>query len=193
MFERFTERARQVVVFAQEEARQLKQSYIGTEHLLLGLIREEEGVAARILVHLEVDLDHVRDLIIKTDGQEAEVLLGQIPFTPRAKKTLEVALREALALGHNYIGTEHVLAALVRNDTEAVSTRILVQEYGIDSDTVIEAIKTVLDRKPLGPNPTSPEGIQLRLDREIEKRNKQTLHIRRLRRQLRKAKGAASK
>src|ERR1700744_5424047 len=94
LFERFTERARQVVVLAQEEARTLKHNYIGTEHILLGLLREEEGLVARIV------------------GSGEEVTSGQIPFTPRAKKVLELALREALSLGHNYIGTEHILLGL---------------------------------------------------------------------------------
>src|SRR4051812_35706434 len=106
MFERFTERARQVVVLAQEEARTLKHNYIGTEHILLGLLREEEGLAARVLESLDITVERVRAQVVRIVGSGEEVTSGQIPFTPRAKKVLELALREALSLGHNYIGTE---------------------------------------------------------------------------------------
>src|SRR5437660_1677364 len=124
MFERFTERARQVVVLAQEEARTLKHNYIGTEHILLGLLREEEGLAARVLEGLEITVEEVRAQVIRIVGSGEEVTTGQIPFTPRAKKVLELALREALSLGHNYIGTEHILLGLVR-ENEGVAARIL--------------------------------------------------------------------
>ena len=124
MFERFTERARQVVVLAQEEARTLKHNYIGTEHILLGLLREEEGLAARVLEGLEITVEEVRAQVIRIVGSGEEVTSGQIPFTPRAKKVLELALREALSLGHNYIGTEHILLGLVR-ENEGVAARIL--------------------------------------------------------------------
>jgi ATP-dependent Clp protease ATP-binding subunit ClpC len=107
VFERFTERARQVVVLAQDEARALKHNYIGTEHILLGLLREEEGLAARVLESLDIAVEEVRAQVARIVGQGDEVTTGQIPFTPRAKKVLELALREALSLGHNYIGTEH--------------------------------------------------------------------------------------
>ena len=113
MFERFTERARQVVVLAQDEARALKHNYIGTEHILLGLLREEEGLAARVLDSLDITVEDVRANVARIVGQGEEVTTGQIPFTPRAKKVLELALREALSLGHNYIGTEHILLGLV--------------------------------------------------------------------------------
>jgi hypothetical protein len=106
LFERFTERARQVVVLAQEEARTLKHNYIGTEHILLGLLREEEGLAARVLESLDITTERVRSQVVRIVGSGEEVTSGQIPFTPRAKKVLELALREALSLGHNYIGTE---------------------------------------------------------------------------------------
>ena len=109
MFERFTERARQVVVLAQEEARTLRHNYIGTEHILLGLLREQEGLAARALESLGVTLDYVRGQVTQIVGAGEEVSTGQIPFTPRAKKVLELALREALSFGQNYIGTEHIL------------------------------------------------------------------------------------
>ena len=113
MFERFTERARQVVVLAQEEARTLKHNYIGTEHILLGLLREEEGLAARVLESLDITVERVRAQVVRIVGSGEEVTSGQIPFTPRAKKVLELALREALSLGHNYIGTEHILLGLL--------------------------------------------------------------------------------
>src|SRR5277367_815046 len=116
MFERFTERARQVVVLAQEEARTLKHNYIGTEHILLGLLREEEGLAARVLESLDITVERVRGQVVRIVGSGEEVTSGQIPFTPRAKKVLELALREALSLGHNYIGTEHILLGLVREN-----------------------------------------------------------------------------
>src|SRR5450756_1199196 len=112
MFERFTEHARQVIVLAQEEARVLRHNYIGTEHLLLGLLREADGVAARVLGTLEVSLEEVRGEIQRIVGEGENEAQGQIPFTPRAKKVLELALREALSLGHNYIGTEHILSLI---------------------------------------------------------------------------------
>jgi len=134
MFERFTERARQVVVLAQEEARSLKHNYIGTEHLLLGLLREEEGIAAQVLTTLDVNLDEVRMQVAQIVGMGDEVAAGQIPFTPRAKKVLELALREALSLGHNYIGTEHILLGLIK-ENEGVAARILL-EFDADSEKI---------------------------------------------------------
>ena len=145
MFERFTERARQVVVLAQEEARALKHNYIGTEHLLLGLLREEEGVAARVLDGLEVSVEEVRAAVVRIVGSGEESPQGQIPFTPRAKKVLELALREALSLGHNYIGTEHILLGLVRED-EGVAARIL-----LDLDAEPEKIRNEVMRTLSGP------------------------------------------
>ena len=136
MFERFTERARQVVVLAQEEARGLKHNYIGTEHILLGLLREEEGVAATVLGSLDITADGVRAEVVRIVGSGEEVTAGQIPFTPRAKKVLELALREALTLGHNYIGTEHVLLGLVR-ETQGVAARILL-DFDADPDKIRE-------------------------------------------------------
>jgi ATP-dependent Clp protease ATP-binding subunit ClpC len=124
VFERFTERARQVVILAQEEARTLKHGYIGTEHVLLGLLREEEGIAARVLESMDITVERVREWIIKEIGAGEEPRSGQIPFTPRAKKIFELALREALSLGHNYIGTEHILLGLVR-ENQGVAARIL--------------------------------------------------------------------
>ena len=124
MFERFTERARQVIVLAQEEARNNQQGYIGPEHILLGLLREEEGLAARVLASLDVTIEKAREAahsIAKGRAHDEEELEGQIPFTPRTRKLLELSLREALSLGHNYIGTEHVLLGLLREgDNSAV-------------------------------------------------------------------------
>jgi ATP-dependent Clp protease ATP-binding subunit ClpC len=134
VFERFTERARQVVVYAQDEARTLRHNYIGTEHLLLGLLREDEGLAARALGSLGVRLEEVRAQVARIIGQGGEVTTGQIPFTPRAKKVLELALREAHSLAHNYIGTEHVLLGIVR-ENEGVAARILL-DRGADAETV---------------------------------------------------------
>jgi ATP-dependent Clp protease ATP-binding subunit ClpA len=134
MFERFTERARQVVVLAQEEARTLKHNYIGTEHILLGLLREEEGVAARVLAQLDVTVERVRAQVLRVVSPGEEAVAGQIPFTPRAKKVLELALREALGLGHNYIGTEHILLGLVR-ENDGVAARILL-DFDADSEKI---------------------------------------------------------
>src|SRR5437588_1120971 len=145
MFERFTERARQVVVLAQEEARTLKHNYIGTEHILLGLLREEEGLAARVLESLDITVEEVRAQVARIVGQGDEVTTGQIPFTPRAKKVLELALREALSLGHNYIGTEHILLGLVR-ENEGVAARIL-----LDFDADAEKIRNEIIRMLSGP------------------------------------------
>src|SRR6266545_2939552 len=114
MFERFTDRARRVVVLAQEEARMLNHNYIGTEHILLGLIHEGEGVAAKALESLGIALEGVRQQVEEIIGQGQHAPSGHIPFTPRAKKVLELSLREALQLGHNYIGTEHILLGLIR-------------------------------------------------------------------------------
>src|ERR1700738_2445097 len=145
MFERFTERARQVVVLAQEAARTLKHNYIGTEHILLGLLREEEGLAARVLESLDITVERVRAQVVRIVGSGEEVTSGQIPFTPRAKKVLELALREALSLGHNYIGTEHILLGLVR-ENEGVAARIL-----LDFDADAEKIRNEIIRMLSGP------------------------------------------
>src|SRR3990170_4009210 len=122
LFERFTERARRVVVLAREEARMLNQNYIGTEHLLLGLILEGEGVAAKALENLDISLEDVRLQVERIIGKGEATSMGHIPFTPRAKKVLELSLREALQLGHNYIGTEHTLLGLIR-EGEGVAAR----------------------------------------------------------------------
>ena len=142
MFERFTERARQVVVLAQDEARSLRHNYIGTEHLLLGLLREEEGLAARVLKSLGITLEEVRLQVARIIGQGDEVSNGQIPFTPRAKKVLELSLREALELGHSYIGTEHLLLGLIR-ENEGVAARILLG-FGADDELIRSRLISVL-------------------------------------------------
>jgi ATP-dependent Clp protease ATP-binding subunit ClpA len=142
VFERFTERARQVVVLAQDEARLLKHNYIGTEHILLGLLREEEGLAARVLETLGITVEEVRAQVARIVGSGDEVTTGQIPFTPRAKKVLELSLREALGLGHNYIGTEHVLLGLAR-ENEGVAARILL-DFGADSEAIRDEIIRML-------------------------------------------------
>ena len=157
MFERFTERARQVVVLAQDEARALKHNYIGTEHILLGLLREEEGLAARVLDGLDITVEEVRAQVARIVGQGDEVTTGQIPFTPRAKKVLELALREALSLGHNYIGTEHILLGLVR-ENEGVAARIL-----LDFDADAEKIRNEIIRMLSGPGRRSGGGQPARL------------------------------
>jgi ATP-dependent Clp protease ATP-binding subunit ClpC len=161
VFERFTERARQVVVLAQDEARLLKHNYIGTEHILLGLLREEEGLAARVLEGLDIELNEVRAQVARVVGQGDEATTGQIPFTPRAKKVLELSLREALSLNHNYIGTEHVLLGLVR-ENEGVAARILLN-LGADSERVRNAVIESLGKevpRPLAVLPSEIEGLQ---------------------------------
>ncbi|WP_216404383.1 ATP-dependent Clp protease ATP-binding subunit [Arcanobacterium phocae] len=130
MFERFTDRARRVIVLAQEEARNLKHNYLGTEHILLGLIKEGEGVAAKALEALDVSFDAVRDQVVEIIGEGQEQPSGHIPFTPRAKKVLEYAMREGLQLGHSYIGTEHLLLGLCR-EQEGVAAQVLVK---LDAD-----------------------------------------------------------
>jgi ATP-dependent Clp protease ATP-binding subunit ClpC len=142
VFERFTERARQVVVLAQEEARALEHNYVGTEHILLGLLREEEGLAARTLDSLGVVIEPVRAQVARIVGTGEEVTSGQIPFTPRAKKVLELALREGLTLGHNYIGTEHILLGLARENS-GVAARILLDQ-GVDGERIRAAVIDLL-------------------------------------------------
>jgi len=133
------------VVYAQEEARVLRHSYIGTEHILLGLLREQEGLAARVLESLGISFDRTRGQVVRIVGSGEEVTSGQIPFTPRAKKVLELALREALSLSHDYIGTEHILLGLVR-ENEGVAARIL-----LDFDADSEKIRNEVIRMLSGP------------------------------------------
>jgi ATP-dependent Clp protease ATP-binding subunit ClpC len=142
MFERFTEKARRVVVYAQEEARMLNQNYIGTEHLLLGLIREQDGIAAKALESLSISLEDVHQQVEELIGRGTYVPTGHIPFTPRAKKVLELSLREALQLGHNYIGTEHILLGLIR-EGEGVAAQVLLN-LGADLEKVRSAVIQLL-------------------------------------------------
>jgi ATP-dependent Clp protease ATP-binding subunit ClpC len=138
MIERFTDRARRVVVLAQEEARMLDHNYIGTEHILLGLLREGDGVAARTLESLGIGLDAVRQQVQEITGRGQHAPSGHIAFTPRAKKALELSLREALQLGHNYIGTEHMLLGLL-GEGDGVAAQVLVR-LGAGLDRVRERV-----------------------------------------------------
>ncbi|MHA7303597.1 ATP-dependent Clp protease ATP-binding subunit, partial [Pseudarthrobacter sp. MDT1-22] len=162
MFERFTDRARRVVVLAQEEARMLNHNYIGTEHILLGLIHEGEGVAAKALESLSISLDGVREQVQEIIGQGQQAPSGHIPFTPRAKKVLELSLREALQLGHNYIGTEHILLGLIR-EGEGVAAQVLVK-LGADLNRVRQQVIQLLsgyqgkETTGAGVGPGQPEG-----------------------------------
>jgi ATP-dependent Clp protease ATP-binding subunit ClpC len=172
LFERFTERARQVVVLAQEEARTLKHNYIGTEHILLGLLREEEGLAARVLESLDITVERVRAQVVRIVGSGEEVTSGQIPFTPRAKKVLELALREALSLGHNYIGTEHILLGLVR-ENEGVAARILL-DFDADSDKIRNEVIRMLSG-PGGRRPGQTPGATAGAPAEAGKKSSKLL------------------
>jgi ATP-dependent Clp protease ATP-binding subunit ClpC len=142
VFERFTDRARRGIVLAQEEARMLNHNYIGTEHILLGLIHEGEGIAAQAIVSLGVSLEAVRRQVEEIIGQGQSAPTGHIPFTPRAKKVLELGLREALHLGHNYIGTEHLLLGLVR-EGEGVGAQVL-GKLGVDLNGVRQLVVQLL-------------------------------------------------
>ena len=142
MFERFTDRARRVVVLAQEEARMLNHDYIGTEHILLGLIHEGDGVAYRALSQMGISLADVRRAIQEIVGEGQRTPTAHIPFTPRAKKVLELSLREALQLGHNYIGTEHILLGLVR-EGEGLAAQVL-EKYGASMDLVRQTVIELL-------------------------------------------------
>jgi ATP-dependent Clp protease ATP-binding subunit ClpA len=156
MFERFTERARQVVVLAQQEARAQEVRYIGAEHILMGLLLEGEGLAASVLNHLGVTTEAAREIISTlSKGDKPEGETGQLPFTPRAKTALELALREALGLGHNYIGTEHILLGLVRDKSEA--TRILDENFGIGATDIKDEVVRML---------SGPRAPILRKDKE---------------------------
>ncbi|MEJ3750145.1 Clp protease N-terminal domain-containing protein, partial [Actinomycetes bacterium KLBMP 9797] len=161
MFERFTDRARRVVVLAQEEARMLNHNYIGTEHILLGLIHEGEGVAAKALESLGISLEGVRQQVEEIIGQGQQAPSGHIPFTPRAKKVLELSLREALQLGHNYIGTEHILLGLIR-EGEGVAAQVLVK-LGADLNRVrqqvIQLLSGHVEKAPVGEPAPAPSTV----------------------------------
>ncbi len=134
MFNRFTEGARQAIVLAREEARSLKHAHVGTEHIMLGLLQAQGGFAARVLASLDITVEGVRAQVVRLVGAGEDVTSGEIPFAPEARKVLELSLREALVLGHNYIGTEHILLGLVR-ENEGVFARIL-PDLGTDSETI---------------------------------------------------------
>ena len=142
MFEKFTDKARRVVVLAQEEAKLLNHNYIGTEHILLGLIHEGEGVAAKALEALGINLEQGREQVQDIIGQGQQAPSGHIPFTPRAKKVLELSLREALQLGHSYIGTEHLLLGLIR-EGEGVAAQVLTK-LGADTNKVRQQVIQLL-------------------------------------------------
>ena len=142
MFERFTDRARRVVVLAQEEARMLHHDHIGTEHILLGLIGEGEGVAAKALESLGISQEAVRQQVEEIIGQDRQAPSGHIPLTPRTKKVLELSLREALQLGHNYIGTEHILLGLI-GEGEGVAVQVLVK-LGADPSRIRQQVIQLL-------------------------------------------------
>jgi ATP-dependent Clp protease ATP-binding subunit ClpC len=171
MFERFTDRARRVVVLAQDEARMLNHGYVGTEHILLGLIHEGEGVAAKALESLGISLQVVRAQIEEIIGRGQQAPSGQIPFTPRAKKVMELSLRESLQLGHNYIGTEHILLGLIR-EGDGVAAQVLVK-LGADLNRVRQQVIQLLHghrgKEPLTTGTAAGEhtlasGVQTRLD-----------------------------
>ena len=158
MFERFTDRARRVVVLAQEEARMLNHNYIGTEHILLGLISEGEGVASVALKSLGISLDAVRQQVEEIIGRGQQAPSGHIPFTPRAKKVLELSLRESKQFDHNYIGTEHILLGLIR-EGNGVAAQVLVK-LDADLKRVRQQIIQMLNEHPAGePGP----GVEVRL------------------------------
>jgi Clp amino terminal domain, pathogenicity island component len=171
MFERFTDRARRVVVLAQDEARRLNHNYIGTEHILLGLIHEGQGVAAKALESMGISLQAVRAQVEEIIGQGQQAPSGHIPFTPRAKKIMELSLRESLQLGHNYIGTEHILLGLIR-EGDGVAAQVLVK-LGADLNRVRQQVIQLLHghqvKEPLTAGTaagghTLPPGVQTRLD-----------------------------
>jgi ATP-dependent Clp protease ATP-binding subunit ClpC len=150
VFERFTDRARRVVVLAQEEARVLNHASIGTEHLLLGIVHEGQGVAARTLESLDIRLSAVRRAVEREVPRGTSPTVGSLQFTPRAKQALEDALRESLQLGHNYIGTEHVLLGLLRND-ESMAAKVL-NELGASFDRARAQVVAVLADRPVPPD-----------------------------------------
>ncbi len=155
MRERFTDRARQVIVLAQEEARMLDHNYVGTEHILLGLLRESEGIAAKALTSRGISLDAVRQQVeeIIGRGSQPPSASGHIPFTPRAKKVLELSLREALQLGHDYIGTEHILLGLIR-EGDGVAAHIL-DESGVDLNQARQQVIGLLTGRSAEDRPSS--------------------------------------
>jgi len=176
MFERFTERARQVVVLAQEESRILKHNYIATEHILLGLLREEGSLAALALASLDVTVEEARAGVVGRVGPGEDPVSGQVPFTTRASKVLELALREALSLGHNYIGTEHILLALVR-EGEGVANHVLL-DFGADSEKIRNEVMRMLSgpaRTPGDVSQAGPQGKEAPSDQDVTRKNSEEL------------------
>ncbi len=162
MFQRFTDRARRVVVLAQEEARMLGHNYIGTEHILLGLIHEGDGVAAKALTAMGIGLEATRQQVESIIGRGQGAPTGHIPFTPRAKKVLELSLREALQLGHDYIGTEHILLGLIR-EGDGVAAQVLAG-FGADLNRVRQQVVQLLHGVPgAGFAPGGPDDLRERL------------------------------
>jgi ATP-dependent Clp protease ATP-binding subunit ClpC len=165
LFERFTERARQVVVLAQEEARTLKHDHVGAEHLLLGLLREQEGMAAKALESFDITLERVRGEVVRIVGVGNAVNTGQMPFTPEAKQVLELALEEVRKLGHHYIGTEHLLLALI-SLREGVSARILVDCHAEPQRIRAEVVRLLsgaerrAEQRASDPGPPSANGFE---------------------------------
>jgi ATP-dependent Clp protease ATP-binding subunit ClpA len=178
LFERFTDRARRVVVLAQEEARLLNHNYIGTEHILLGLIHEGQGVATLALESLGISPEALRAQVEERIGHGAEEPSGHLPFTPRAKKALELSLREALQLGHNYIGTEHLLLGLLR-ESEGVAAQVLV-ELGADRDRVGQQIIELLrgDAGAVHPDPQT-RLVRMTVPADIRELEEQLAQVRR--------------
>lgn len=146
MFERFTDGARRVVVQAQEEARLLNHSYIGTEHVLLGLITDPDGVSFQALVSHKVDIKAVRQAVVEIIGRGTEAPAGTIPFTPRAKRVLELSLRESLQMGHHYIGSEHILLGLIR-EVEGIAAQVLTQ-LGVNLDDLRVTVSELAGTNP---------------------------------------------
>lgn len=162
MFERFTDRARRVVVLAQEQSRLLGHDYIGTEHLLLGLSKEMEGVAGKVLIDLELTPEKIEEKLMTLIVRGTAAPAGHIPFTPRAKKVLELSLREALQLGHNYIGTEHILLGLMR-EGEGIGMQVLT---GLGAG--IDDVRTrILEKLNIAPSARSRVSLRSRLGRQI--------------------------
>jgi ATP-dependent Clp protease ATP-binding subunit ClpC len=169
VFERFTDRARRVLTLAQEEARLLNHSFIGTEHILLGVMREGDGVGAEALRSLGVSLDVVRVKVVEIVGASTSIPGGPPPFTPRAKKVLEVALREALQLNHSYIGTEHILLGLMR-EREGVAATVLAN-LGVDLSRVRQTVNTLMTGRSdpqVGKLVEEPSGTMLHEPRQVE-------------------------
>jgi ATP-dependent Clp protease ATP-binding subunit ClpA len=176
MFERFTDRARRVVVLAQEEARLLNHNYIGTEHILLGLIHEGEGVAAKAMESLGISLEAARAQVEEIIGQGQSAPTGHIPFTPRAKKVLELSLREALQLGHNYMGTEHIVLGILR-EGEGVAAQVLAG-FGADYAQVREQVQWLLTSEVEQPGPRT-RLVHMTVPEDLRQLEEQIAQVRR--------------